>query len=97
VSIGSQLKKWFEHPGRPSEESPVGRLMIQLLALNPSLSFSDAREEARRRCAAIAPVPAPDSPYAVQYRQGAIDTRTDQGCLQDASGSPRTNDLNLNR
>jgi hypothetical protein len=59
VTISAQLKMWFDRPGRPSEESPVGQLMVQLLALNPKLSFDGAREEARARL--LRDIAAPDS------------------------------------
>ncbi len=44
----SALKKYFEQTDTPSENSPVGKLMLKILEQCPNLSFEQAREQAHK-------------------------------------------------
>jgi hypothetical protein len=43
-----ELQEYFQLPHTPSKHSPVGFLMVNVLAKNPGMSFDDARTEANR-------------------------------------------------
>ena len=40
------LKEWFKEPDTPSENSPVGQMMVKVLEKYPNMTFEEARAEA---------------------------------------------------
>jgi len=40
------LKEWFKQPDTPSENSPIGKLMVRILEESPELTFEEARKQA---------------------------------------------------
>jgi hypothetical protein len=43
-----QITEYFERRDTPQADSPVGRLMVRVLAKNPGMDFETAREESHK-------------------------------------------------
>ncbi|MBI1749290.1 MAG: hypothetical protein HY234_07480 [Acidobacteria bacterium] len=46
--------EYFARPDTPMENSPVGKVVVQLLEKRPGIGFEDARQEAKRLLAVSA-------------------------------------------
>ncbi len=80
--MDSKLTEYFERPDTPMANSPVGKVMIQLVEKRPGITFDECYEEAKRLLAVAAGRKRYLAPHVLTVEQEAEAKRKHQEWLK---------------